>query len=337
MASVLPVLFLVGGAEFLVRGASRLATRFNVPEVVIGLTMVAFGTSLPELVVSLTASLSADGGSDIAIGNVVGCNIANLGLILGSAGLIAVLNVKASFSRREIPILLGRDRPLYRGGPARRRHRAAGGGCSWWPGWSSSPIYNYRATMREQAYRGERRRYAHGGRSHRRPDRPAQPSAVVRHASPSSWAWLAWSWAPTGWSTPPEQIAMALGVPDLIIGLTLVAIGTSLPEVATSVVAVLRGNSDIAVGNVVGSNLFNILGIAGITALVNPIPLPPGMLVDFGVMIGLTVLVLFFSSGANPITSPVARRPSSWAATSPTAAPCLPSRRTIVDCPSSDP
>ena len=97
--------FLVGGAELLVRGASRLAKRFDVPEVVIGLTVVAFGTSLPELVVSLTASLG--GTSALAVGNVVGSNIANLGLILGICGLIAVLRVDATFPRREIPALLG--------------------------------------------------------------------------------------------------------------------------------------------------------------------------------------------------------------------------------------
>ncbi len=116
--------FLVGGAELLVRGASRLAKRFNVPEVVIGLTVVAFGTSLPELVVSLTASLG--GTSALAVGNVVGSNIANLGLILGICGLIAVLRVDATFPRREIPALLGVTVALHRDGLIRRHDRAAG-------------------------------------------------------------------------------------------------------------------------------------------------------------------------------------------------------------------
>ena len=283
---------LVAGAEFLVRGASRLAARFHVPEVIIGLTIVAFGTSLPELVVSLTANLEANGGSDIAIGNIVGSNIANLGLILGLAGLVAVLNVKASFSRRELPILLGVTLlfaavALLTGGIG----RFAGG--LFVTGLVGFTIYNYRATMHEQAYL-----------ENVEDTLTAAETIDDEIARPSRQLWfdiLAMVLGMGGlilgakWLVDAAgQIATALGVPDLIIGLTLVALGTSLPEVATSIVAVLRGNSDIAVGNIVGSNIFNILGIAGITALVYPIPLPPGMLIDFGVMIGLTALVLFF-------------------------------------------
>jgi cation:H+ antiporter len=284
--------FLVAGAEFLVRGASRLAARYHVPEVIIGLTIVAFGTSLPELVVSLTANMDPDGGSAIAIGNVVGSNIANLGLILGLAGLMAVLQVRASFPRREVPILLGvtilfAAIALLTGGIS----RIVGG--FFVVGLAVFTFFNYRAAMAEQAY------------AENVADALSAAEAIdYQIARPSHQLWfdtlsilmgLGGLVLGANWLVDAaEQIALALGVPELIIGLTLVALGTSLPEVATTVVAVFRGNTDIAIGNVVGSNLFNILGIAGITALVSPIPLPPGMIFDFAAMIGLTALVLFF-------------------------------------------
>jgi len=284
--------FLVGGAEFLVRGASRLAARFNVPDVIIGMTIVAFGTSLPELVVSLTANMSADGGNDIAIGNVVGSNIANLGLILGLAGLVAVLDVKASFPRREVPFLLGvtvlfAALALLGGGIG----RVVGG--VFVVGLAVFTWFNYRAAMGEQAYREnvEDTLMAAEAIDHQ----IARPSRQVWFDGLSILMGLAGLVLGANWLVDAaDQIAQALGVSDLIIGLTLVAIGTSLPEAATSLVAVFRGKSDIAIGNIVGSNLFNILGIVGITVLVKPITLPPGMLPDFLVMIGMTVVVFAF-------------------------------------------
>lgn len=281
---------LVAGAEFLVRGASRIAAKLRIPAAVIGLTVVAFGTSLPELVVSLTASLSGE-GNDIAIGNIVGSNIANLGLILGLCGLIAVLDVASSFPRRELPLLLGVSVLFVAfallGGRIDRIE-----GALLTAGLLAFIFFSYRAAMAESRYQAEVR------------ETLAAAEAIDEQiARPSSQPWfdglailmgLAGLIVGANWLVDAaEAIARTLGVPELIIGLTLVAIGTSLPEVATSVVAVFRGNGEIAIGNVVGSNFFNILGIAGITALISPLAVPDGMLLDFGAMLLFTGLVWF--------------------------------------------
>lgn len=283
---------LVGGAELLVRGASRLAVRFHLPPVIIGLTIVAFGTSLPELVVSLTAALSGE-AADIAMGNIVGSNIANLGLILGLAGLVRVLPVTSSFTRRELPILLLVSL-AFLAMALFERNISRLEGLLLVAGLIAVNVRSWRAARREQAYAEEVR------------TKVATVEAIDPAATePSRRIWLDLLGIALGlaglilgaqWLVDAaSSLARSLGVPELIIGLTLVAIGTSLPEVATSLVAVARGNAEIALGNVVGSNLFNLLAIAGITALVRPLPVPRGMELDFGVMILLTALVWVFA------------------------------------------
>lgn len=283
---------LVGGAEFLVRGASRLAVRYNLPPVLIGLTIVAFGTSLPELVVSLTAALNGE-DSAIAIGNIVGSNIANLGLILGIAGIITALPVAAGFTRRELPILFGVS-VLFMAMAWLNFNIDRLEGALLVGGFVVVNWLSWRAAAKEPDFTQE-------------VDTTVATVEALDPATarPSRSIWVDLLAVLVGlvalifgarWLVDAaSEIARSLGVSELVIGLTLVALGTSLPEVATSVVAVLRGNPDIAVGNVVGSNLFNLLAIGGITALVSPLTVPSTMAIDFGFMILLTGLVWLFA------------------------------------------
>ena len=283
---------LVGGAELLVRGASRLAVRFHLPPVLIGLTIVAFGTSLPELVVSLTAALNGQ-AADIAMGNIVGSNIANLGLILGLAGVIRALHVEPGFVRRELPILMAVSL-LFMGMVSLNVDIDRLEGALLVAGFIGVTLLSLRAARREPAYAADVQTTVKTVES-------IDPGAV----QPSRALWVDILGILVGlgglvlgaqWLVDAaSQLARAFGISEVVIGLTLVALGTSLPEVATSLVAVLRGNSEIAVGNVVGSNLFNLLAIAGITALVSPLSVPAGMWLDFGVMILLTALVWLFA------------------------------------------
>ena len=280
---------LVAGAEFLVRGASRIAATFRLSQAVIGLTVVAFGTSLPELVVSLTASFSGT-ASDIAIGNIVGSNIANLGLILGLCGLVATLDVKANFPRREIPLLIGITVIFIIMavlGDAISRID----GLLLVAGLVVFETVSLRAATRERDFNAELTETV-----------AAAEAIDDQIARPSRRLWIDLLLIVLGvvglvlgaqWLVDAASaLARLLGVPELIIGLTLVAVGTSLPEVATSLVAVSRKNGDIAIANVIGSNIFNILGIAGITAAVSPLTVPAGMIVtSFLPMLGFTLLV----------------------------------------------
>jgi cation:H+ antiporter len=287
---ILGFVFLTGGAELLVRGGSRLAVRFDVSPVVVGLTIVAFGTSLPELLVSLLANIQGNGGSQIAIGNIVGSNIANLALILGVAGVLAALPVERHLMRREYPILIGVSALFvvmaWSGSIGRVE------GVLLMIGLGVFTYYSYSAT-RMPGVLGI----------------PEGPEALdvaeaidIDIAQPSQHPWIDGVLVVAGvitlvvgakWLVDSAQvIARAMGVSELVIGLTLVALGTSLPELATSVVAVLRKEGDIAVGNVVGSNLFNMLFIGGLSATVRPLSVPLHMRwFDFPIMLGVTLLV----------------------------------------------
>jgi cation:H+ antiporter len=283
---------LVGGAELLVRAASRLALRFHLPPVLVGLTIVAFGTSLPELVVSLTAALDGE-ASAIALGNIVGSNIANLGLILGLAGIIRTLRVEVGFVRRELPILLAVSL-LFMGMAWLNSDIDRLEGALLAAGFVGINILSWRAAAREPAYAAE-------------VQATVETVEVINPdaGTPSRTLWVDILGILVGLGSlilgaqwlvaAASDLARAFGISEVVIGLTLVALGTSLPEVATSLVAVLRGNDEIAIGNVVGSNLFNLLAIAGITSLVKPLSVPGGMEIYFGVMILLTALVWLFA------------------------------------------
>jgi len=249
---------LVAGASLLVRGASRLALSFGISPLVVGLTVVAFGTSAPEVAVSVGAVL--DGRTDIAAGNVVGSNIFNVLFILGASALIAPLVVHAQAIRQEVPVMIGASLLLLalgldgRIGPSDAILLCG-------------LLVAYTAFLVRQSRRENAIAAAAVADTHRSDMANAGMGGLVAQIGLVI-AGLALLVLGSDWLvTAAVVFAQRLGVSDLVIGLTIVAGGTSLPEVATSITAALRGERDIAVGNVVGSNTFNILGCLGIAGL----------------------------------------------------------------------
>lgn len=261
----LGLIALVIGAELLVRGASRLALSMGVSPLVVGLTVVAYGTSAPELAVSVGAALG--GNPDLAIGNVVGSNIANVLLILGISALITPLLVNEQIIRQEVPIMLGASVLFVVMALDGTVSRLEGGALF-------ALVVGYTAFLIRQSRRASQalnEEYA----AEMPPD-----SGWDRHWSVQAALVAAGLGAlvlGAEWLVESAVVfARAFGVSDLVIGLTVVAIGTSMPEFATSIVAALRGQRDIAVGNVVGSNVFNIFAVIGASGLVTSggIPVP---------------------------------------------------------------
>ena len=263
------VLLFVGG-EALVRGAVSLANRLNVPALVIGLTVVGFGTSTPELLVSLEATLL--GFPDIAVGNVVGSNTANILLILGISALISPMATQIAGLPRDIAVMLAVAVLMLGLGFL--------GVVDWIAG-----IVMLAMLAAYLVYTG------FSGRRDHAPD----ASLVIHMAG--------WKEALTivgGLSMliigadflveSSTRIARLIGVSEVVIGLTIVAVGTSLPELATSAVAALRRNAEVAIGNVVGSNIFNVLGILGVTAIVQPVPIARQIAI-FDIPLMLTVSI----------------------------------------------
>ncbi len=280
--------FLVGGAELLIRGSSRIALRLGIQPIVIGLTVVAFGTSAPELVVSVTANLTNSGSSDLAIGNIVGSNIANLGLILGLCGGAYALSVNRHIITVEYPILIGVTilfSAMLLGGDLGQLE-----GLILFIGLLAFITWNVITARRqyEMAHAAEKAIEATAAVDERIMRPSEQPLFdILLVIMGLGGLVLGADWLVNGSRT----IALALGISEVVIGLTLVAVGTSLPEVATSLVASFRGEGDLAIGNVVGSNLFNILGVAGLTAAIKPLTAPSTLWIDLLVMLAFTGLV----------------------------------------------
>ncbi|MCZ8129949.1 MAG: calcium/sodium antiporter [Steroidobacteraceae bacterium] len=258
---VLGLAVLVVGAEGLVRGASRFALSLGVSPLVVGLTIVAFGTSSPEMAVSVQAATS--GQVDLALGNVVGSNVFNVLFILGVSALIVPLVVDRQVVRQEVPIMVGASLLLVVLALDSAISRTEG-----------VVFLVLLAAYTAMLYVQSRRASAAG-------------SASPVEAATSSWDshWAVQLLLIVGglvllvigartFVGAAIELARAFGVSELVIGLTIVAAGTSMPEVATSIMAAVRGQRDIAVGNVVGSNTFNILGVLGLTAVVAPTSLP---------------------------------------------------------------
>jgi cation:H+ antiporter len=281
--------FLTGGAEFLVRGSSRLALRMKVPAVVVGLTVVAFGTSLPELMVSLIANLQGGDAANIAIGNVVGSNIANLALILGIVSLLRPMSVERQLLFREYPLMLIVSVIFFAiawDGSIGRIE-----GIVLFLGLLGFTYFSY-TTSRTLPADEQSELAGFVAEDVKAESRPSTLTllrdigfillGIVGLLIGANWL-----------VTSSTFIAREFGISELVIGLTLVAVGTSLPELATSVVAILRKEGDIALGNLVGSNIFNILAIIGITSIVRDLPVPLSMrVVDFPLMLVVSALPL---------------------------------------------
>ncbi len=279
---------LVAGAEWLVRGAARVAARTGLSNVVIGLTVVAFGTSAPELAVSVGDVVrGGDEAGTIAIGNVVGSNIANILLALGLAAAIGgSLVVAQRIVRIDVPLMIGASVLLLLFALDERIGRPEGilfvAGLVVYVTWTvvaargepDAIVTEYDAALQSETLREE----------------PLWRDVLLVLVGLG--LLVVGAQALVGGAS---DIATDLGVSDLLIGLTIVAVGTSLPEVATTVVAAVRGQRDLAVGNAVGSNLFNILAVLGITATVSPHPLPvptSAVQVDIPVMVAVAVACL---------------------------------------------
>ncbi|MEK9509750.1 calcium/sodium antiporter [Gemmatimonadota bacterium Y43] len=287
VSTLVGLVVLTLGADLLVRGASALASRAGIPPLLVGLTVVALGTSAPEIAVSLDAAMGGRG--DVALGNVVGSNIFNVLFILGASALAAPLVVKSQLVRLDVPVmvavsalplLMGLDGAISRGDG----------------GLLLVLMAAYVAVLALLARRGE---------GHDAID-------VDAVATPSSSPLLDLAFALGGLVLlvlgadalveGATALARAAGVSELVVGLTVVAAGTSLPELATSLVASLRGQRDLAVGNVVGSNIFNVLAVLGTGAAVSGgLEVAPGLLrFDFPVMlaVGLACLPVFMTGAA---------------------------------------
>lgn len=273
------LVLLAVGAEGLVRGSSATALRLGVTPLVIGLTVVAFGTGSPELFVSVEAAYR--GNSGIALGNVVGSNISNVALILGLSALARPMRVRSELIRREVPLMIGVTLLLclllFDGTLSRMD------GLLLTMGSVAYTVFAYMAARRDR-------------------------SAVVAEefdealTEPKRSVWLDVAFILSGFAAlligaklllgGATVVAERFGISQVVIGLTIVAIGTSLPELATSVVASVRGQADVAFGNVIGSNVLNILCVLGVAALIRPIEVQGLRPLDVGVLVGSAVLVL---------------------------------------------
>ena len=273
---------LIYGATLLVNGAASLAKKFNIPGIVIGLTIVAFGTSSPELVVNVAGSLK--GTSGIVLGNIIGSNIFNVLLILGISAVIYPLTVKSNTTWMEIPLsfissllvfILASD--IYLDG-ADINHLSRTDGIVLIFFFIIFLAYNFRL-MKNGSFDEE--------------------ISVKDYTKLKSLIIIGIGIAMLGIGgtmiiNSAVQVATMLGISERVIGLTVVAFGTSLPELATSVVAALKKNVDIAVGNIVGSNIFNVFFILGTSTIINPIPIAPGTGLDMLVNIGASLLLFVF-------------------------------------------
>lgn len=279
------VILLVAG-DLLVRGAVNAALRFGIPALIVSLTIVAFGTSAPELLISIDAVLV--GAPGLALGNVVGSNTANILLVLGVPALISTLNTAAYDTRHDYLTMIGVTLFFI-------------GLCftaplTWWHGVLLLGVLAF--VLWHQGRRAMAHRRAHKAAAE-------EDDEDVEGADPSLAGWkivtfliLGVIGLPLGANLFVESamdIAEQFGVSDSVIGLTLVALGTSLPELATTVMAALRRQADVAIGNVIGSNMFNLLAIMGVTVMVGPVPVVwPFLAYDLWMMLGASLLIAPF-------------------------------------------
>ena len=286
---LLGLVLLYFGAEGLVRGSSSMALRFGVSPLLVGLTVVAFGTSAPEMMVSVKAAYLGQG--DISVGNVVGSNICNIGLILAFSALIVPIKVASQIVRIDTPIMIGTTALaialLYDGALSRTE------GIIFFLLLVVYVVFSIRLAKRQAT------------------DPLAQEFSDEMKISKTGVALdvllvigglVMLVFGARFLVDSAIVVAKAFGLSEAVIGLTIVAIGTSLPEFATSLVAAIKKEADIAVGNVVGSNIFNILGILGISAFITPLSSSGITGIDLGVMAGFAIALWGFSASGHRIT-----------------------------------
>lgn len=259
------------GADWFVEGAAALATRFGIPQLVVGLTIVAMGTSAPEAAVSIAAAMK--GSADITIGNIVGSNILNILIILGMAAAITPLAVARSTVRVEMPFMIAITVLLFAQG--RDGSISLADGLVLAAAFLVYLFYLYKMAMKNNV-----------------DDELQEAGLPVGRCLVGAVGGLALIiWGSNVTVGAATEIAKYAGLSERFIGLTIVALGTSLPELFTSVAAARRGNADIAIGNIVGSNIFNILFVVGLSALIIDIPFAAAFNFDTCVAIGAAVLL----------------------------------------------
>ncbi|MBR6664184.1 MAG: calcium/sodium antiporter [Lachnospiraceae bacterium] len=284
VALVVGFAMLVKGADWFVEGAAGIASKFGIPQLVVGLTIVAMGTSAPEAAVSITAALK--GTADIAVGNVVGSNILNVLVILGLTGLITSVAVQKSTLFIEIPYMLVVTGVLLGMGMLGNSINLTEGIILW------AMFILYLAYLFVLAKKGK-------AEEEEKEERPL-------------WKLLLFAliggvvvvWGSNIAVDSATAIAQIIGLSEKFIGLTIVALGTSLPELVTSVTAARKGNADIAIGNIVGSNIFNILFVLGTSALIIPITFEASFAIDTIIAIAAGVLLWIATIGKKKLTRP---------------------------------
>ncbi len=286
---VLGLAIMIWGADFLVRGASRLATAVGISPLVVGLTVVAFGTSAPELAVSVMSAFK--GESDIALGNVVGSNLCNVLLILGISALIVPLVVAQQLVRFDVPVMIAASLLVLLMGLDGNIGRLDGSFL--FAGAIAYTGFLIRQSRRESS--------AEVKEEYRKEFGEKSPADLLKNLGLIALGLVGLVLGSKWLVSSAVAIAQAFHVSELVIGLTIVALGTSMPEVATSIVAALKGERDIAVGNVVGSNIFNIVSVLGLSSLVAPAGITvseAALRFDIPVMIAVAVacLPIFFTN-----------------------------------------
>lgn len=291
-------LLLYLGAEWLVGGASALAMALRVPQIIVGLTVVAYGTSTPEVVVGIQSSIAGHG--DVALGNVIGSNIANVGLILGISALIRPAVVDGTLRRRELPVLLISTAvvPLL----------ALDGAIGRWEGaallvvacgYTTWMVRAARAAAVVASASAETAVAMDVADAAGAPKPLGVPRAVITAIVGLAVLLLGGRWFVDG----AVAVAQTLGMSERLVGLTIVAVGTSLPELVTSVIAARRGHSDIAIGNVVGSNIFNVFLCLGASAACRPIAASArAFAFDLGALVVMTAMIAVFIRSHRTIT-----------------------------------
>lgn len=279
---------LVWGADKLVFGSAALARNYGISPLVIGMTILAMGSSAPEMMVSAAAAL--DGKTDTAVGNVIGSNIANIALILGITALIRPLAMSSAIIRRELPLMLMVT--LLAGGIMFNNY------LGFYEGVLLIAIFICFIIAMLYISKSEQK----NGDILLEEQESEIPEGVA-NGKALFWVVVGLILLPVGANMLIDNavvIAKHFGMSDLVIGLTIIALGTSLPELAASVAGVLKGEDDMAAGNIIGSNVFNILAVMGIPALINPSAISPDLMNrDFYVMLGVSILLLMMALGKN--------------------------------------
>ena len=281
--TIVGLVILCFGANWLVSGGVTIAKKLRISQMIIGLTIVAYGTSTPELAASMAAAVGSH--TDLILGNVVGSNISNIGMVIGVCAVVSPLVVKRATTRKEIPIMIGVSLLLIA--------ISVDGEISQYDG-----IMLVAGLIAFTAYTLSRAK--------KERNEEAEDSATTKTSIPRAIALIVIGAALLyfgGFLTVENAISIAenIGISETVLGITIIAIGTSLPELVTSVIAIRKGHTDIGIGTIVGSNIYNILMILGISSVITGIAVVPGIFTDYLIMVGFSiVLIAFLRSGIIP-------------------------------------